>query len=111
MIVCCVQNLNSLIINFFRAIICGPITENSCAIGSGCASLCSHMCATLIAGSVIPFDPQVFKSTHHEWNLVNPGELEFNIHNKIKLIVKTNNSFVSGSKLPMDFLREVMEDR
>ena len=56
-----------------KAVCCGPSNANCCPVGARTVAPCSHGAACLFAGCVLSNNPQMFKSTHKEVNMMDPG--------------------------------------
>ena len=56
-----------------KAVCCGPSTANGCPVGARTVAPCSHGAAVLLAGCCISNNPQLYKSTHKEVNIMDPG--------------------------------------
>ena len=56
-----------------KAICCGPSVANNCPVGARTVSPCAHGAAVLNAACVIANNPQHFRTTHKNANMVDPG--------------------------------------
>ena len=56
-----------------KAVCCGPSTANYCPVGARTVSPCSHGAAALFGGCVLANNPGLFKTTHRNVNVIDPG--------------------------------------
>ena len=56
-----------------KAICCGPSKANSCPVGSRTVSPCEHGGYALFAGCCMAYQPQLFKTTHRNVNMLDAG--------------------------------------
>ena len=56
-----------------KAVCCGPSQANMCPVGARTVSPCSHGAASLFAGCVLAHNPGLFKTTHRDLNMLDPG--------------------------------------
>ena len=59
--------------NRIKAVCCGPSQANMCPVGARTVAPCSHGATILFAGCVLPHNPQQFRSTHSNVNIIDPG--------------------------------------
>ena len=56
-----------------KAICCGPSQGNACPVGARTVAPCSHGTTVLFAGCCQAYDPQAFRTTHRNVNIIDPG--------------------------------------
>lgn len=62
--------------NIFRHFCCGPSSPsaNCCPAGARTVGPCSHVAAILLVGCVLPHNPDTYRPTHRDQNILDPGD-------------------------------------
>ena len=56
-----------------KAVCCGPSKASGCPVGARTVAPCSHGTTVLLAGCILSNNPALYKSTHREVNMIDPG--------------------------------------